>query len=147
MKKIEFQKFFSITTTIFSRSRLEQFWYQDTKFDHFNKITTLLVDFSKLFSLLDSFPYLTNISSNHCEFCHREMLEFAFKKGLLFLKWLSLSRINIPGVFSFGYSSTVTQYTALLLQNGLRFILKSHTYSYTSCICHPTSKIKLKIIM
>ena len=55
------------------------------------------------------------------------MLEFAFKKGLLFLKWLSLSRINIPGVFSFGYSSTVTQYTALLLQNGLRFILKSHT--------------------
>ena len=94
------------------------------------------------FPLLDLSPYLTNFSSNHCEFCHREMLEFAFKKGLLFLKWLSLSRINIPGVFSFGYSSTVTQYTALLLQNGLSSILKSHTYT-----CHPTSKQNLKIIL
>ena len=78
---------------------------------------------------------LTNFPSNHCEFCHREMLEFAFKKGLLFLKWLSLSRINIPGVFSFGYSSTVTQYTALLLQNGLKSLLKLHTYSFFSCFC------------
>ena len=69
-----------------------------------------------------------------------------------FLKWLSLSRINIPGVFSFGYSSTVTQYTALLLQNGLSSILKSHTYSYCSCICQhihviQNPKRNLKIIL
>ena len=107
------------------------------KYLGFNKIKLLLYSLicQDFFPLLDLSPYLTNFSSNHCEFCHREMLEFAFKKGLLFLKWLSLSRINIPGVFSFGYSSTVTQYTALLLQNGLRSILKSHTYSYFSCIC------------
>ena len=82
------------------------------------------------------------------------LLEFAFKKKVCsFFKngRVRLSRINIPGVFSFGYSSTVTQYTALLLQNGLRSILKSHTYSYFSGIClqyscHPTSKRKLKIM-
>ena len=91
-------------------------------------------------------PYLTNFSSNHCEFCHREMLEFAFKKGLLFLKWLSLSRINIPGVFSFGYSSTVTQYTALLLQNGLWPLLKSHIHIFhASAYIFMSSNIQTKI--
>ena len=64
---LEFQKFFSITRTIFSHSRSEKFWYQNTNqlkgkklcfHDEVNYLMETTISFQKLTSAVSSLPLL-----------------------------------------------------------------------------------------